>query len=32
VLLYGLLASIVVPLWSLALGVAMWRRAGTAHG
>ena len=32
VLLYGLLISIVVPLWSLALGLAMWRRAGGAHG
>jgi hypothetical protein len=32
VLLYGLLVSIVVPLWSVALGVAMWRRAGTTHG
>jgi hypothetical protein len=32
VLLYGLLASIVVPLWSLALGLAMWRRAVTADG
>jgi hypothetical protein len=29
VLLYGLLISIVVPLWSLALGVSMWRRAST---
>jgi hypothetical protein len=29
VLLYGLLVSILVPLWSVALGLAMWRRAGT---
>jgi hypothetical protein len=27
VLLYGLLISIVVPLWSMALGVVLWRRA-----
>jgi hypothetical protein len=27
-LLYGLLVSILVPLWSVALGLAMWRRAG----
>jgi hypothetical protein len=27
VLLYGLLASIAVPLWGLALGAIMWRRA-----
>ena len=32
VLLYGLLISILVPLWSLALGLAMWRRARAAHG
>jgi hypothetical protein len=32
VLLYGLLISILVPLWSLALGLAMWRRASTADG
>jgi hypothetical protein len=32
VLLYGLLISIAVPLWSLALGLAMWRRAGATHG
>ena len=29
-LLYGALVSLVVQLWSLALGIAMWRRAGTA--
>lgn len=29
VILYGLLASIVAPLWSLALGIAMWRRTLT---
>jgi hypothetical protein len=28
VLVYGLLASVVVQLWSLVLGVVMWRRAG----
>lgn len=27
VLLYGLLISIVMPLWSMALGVVLWRRA-----
>jgi hypothetical protein len=32
VLLYGLLISIAVPLWSLALGLAMWRRATATHG
>ncbi|MFL5794941.1 MAG: hypothetical protein ACJ742_06160 [Actinomycetes bacterium] len=32
VLLYGLLISILVPLWSLALGLAMWRRATATHG
>jgi hypothetical protein len=32
VLLYGLLISIAVPLWSLALGQAMWRRATATHG
>jgi hypothetical protein len=34
VLVYGLLASVVVQLWSIVLGVAMWRRAGrsTARG
>jgi hypothetical protein len=32
VLLYGLLISIVVPLWSLALGLATWRRAKATHG
>jgi hypothetical protein len=35
VLLYGLLISIIVPLWSIALGIAMWRRATTSvtgHG
>ena len=31
-LLYGLLISIAVPLWSLALGLAMWRRATATHG
>ena len=30
VLLYGVLASILVQLWNLALGIAMWRRAGAA--
>lgn len=30
VLVYGLLASVVVQLWSLALGIMMWRRAGAA--
>ncbi|WP_157570814.1 hypothetical protein [Microtetraspora malaysiensis] len=29
VLLYGLLASIVMPLWSIALGLTMWRHART---
>jgi hypothetical protein len=29
VLLYGLLISIAVPLWSIALGISMWRRATT---
>jgi hypothetical protein len=29
VLLYGLLVSVLMPLWSVALGLAMWRRAGT---
>jgi hypothetical protein len=29
VLLYGLLITIVVPLWSVALGATMWRRATT---
>jgi hypothetical protein len=28
-LLYGVLVSILVPLWSVALGLAMWRRAAT---
>jgi hypothetical protein len=28
VLLYGLLVSVVVQLWSLTLGILMWRRAG----
>jgi hypothetical protein len=32
ILLYGLLISIAVPLWSLALGLAMWRRATATHG
>jgi hypothetical protein len=32
VLVYGLLASVVVQLWSLVLGVMMWRRAGTVSG
>jgi hypothetical protein len=32
VLLYGLLISILVPLWSLALGLAMWRRATATRG
>jgi hypothetical protein len=30
VLVYGLLASIVVPLWSVGLGLGMWRRAGAS--
>ncbi|MEW1840061.1 hypothetical protein AB0392_19125 [Nonomuraea angiospora] len=30
VLLYGLLASIVMPLWSVALGLTMWRHARVA--
>jgi hypothetical protein len=30
VVVYGLLASVLVPLWSLVLGLVMWRRAGTA--
>jgi hypothetical protein len=30
-LLYGLLVSILVPLWSVALGLAMWRRAATVE-
>jgi hypothetical protein len=30
VLVYGLLASIVVPLWSVGLGLVMWRRAGAS--
>jgi hypothetical protein len=32
VLVYGLLASIFVQLWSVALGGMMWRRAATASG
>jgi hypothetical protein len=32
VLLYGLLISIVVPAWSLALGATMWRRASVRPG
>jgi hypothetical protein len=28
VLVYGLLVSVVVQLWSLTLGILMWRRAG----
>jgi hypothetical protein len=32
VLLYGLLISIVVPLWSLVLGLAMWHQASATHG
>jgi hypothetical protein len=32
VVVYGLLASILVQLWSVALGVLMWRRAETASG
>jgi hypothetical protein len=28
VLVYGLLASVAVQLWSLVLGAMMWRRAG----
>jgi hypothetical protein len=32
VLLYGLLVSIVVPLWSLALGLVTWRQANATHG
>jgi hypothetical protein len=28
VLVYGLLVSVVVQLWSLVLGILMWRRAG----
>jgi hypothetical protein len=31
VLLYGLLISVLVPLWSVALGLAMWRRAATVE-
>jgi hypothetical protein len=30
VLVYGLLASVVVQVWSVALGIAMWRRAAGA--
>jgi len=30
VVVYGLLASVLVQLWSLVLGVVMWQRAGTA--
>jgi hypothetical protein len=30
VVVYGLLASVLAPLWSLVLGLVMWRRAGTA--
>jgi len=29
VLVYGLLASVTVQLWSIVLGGAMWRRAAT---
>jgi hypothetical protein len=32
VVVYGLLASVLVPLWSLVLGLMLWRRAGTASG
>jgi hypothetical protein len=32
VVVYGLLASVLVQLWSVALGVLMWRRAVTAFG
>jgi hypothetical protein len=32
VVVYGLLASVLVQLWSVALGVLMWRRAETAFG
>jgi hypothetical protein len=32
VVVYGPLASIAVQLWSLVLGVVMWRRAGTTPG
>jgi hypothetical protein len=32
VVVYGLLASVLVQLWSVALGVLMWRRADTASG
>jgi hypothetical protein len=31
VLLYGLLISVLVPLWSVALGLAMWRRAAAVE-
>jgi hypothetical protein len=30
VLVYGVLASVIVQLWSLVLSVAAWRRAGIA--
>lgn len=29
-LVYGVLASLLVPLWTIAVGVVMWRRAGSA--
>ncbi|HEY7067614.1 MAG TPA: hypothetical protein VII06_39520 [Chloroflexota bacterium] len=32
VLVYGVVASILVQLWSFALGIAVWRRAGAASG
>ncbi|GAA1310994.1 hypothetical protein Psi02_54490 [Planotetraspora silvatica] len=30
VLLYGLLVSVIVPLWGIASGITMWRRGKTA--
>ena len=32
VVAYGLLASVLMQLWSVALGMAIWRRGDTTSG